>query len=134
MLGIIECQRDPALRRAYQEMLTGCLEHPGQWEWYVVWVIERQDGSRVGDLSFKGLGDDGSTEIGYGIEEECRGQGYATEAVASAVSWALGQPGVTRVEAETEPDNIASQRVLEKCGFVPTGTDGEEGPRFVRWA
>ena len=27
--------------------------------------------------------------------------------------------------------NKASQRVLEKCGFVPDGTTGEEGPRFV---
>lgn len=35
------------------------------------------------------------------------------------------------VEAETAPDNKASQRVLEKCGFVPDGTTGEEGPRFV---
>ncbi len=33
--------------------------------------------------------------------------------------------------AETEPGNIASQRVLEKAGFIPTGTNGEEGPRFV---
>lgn len=33
--------------------------------------------------------------------------------------------------AETEPGNIASQRVLEKAGFIPTETNGEEGPRFV---
>lgn len=45
--------------------------------------------------------------------------------------WASGQPGVTRIEAETEPGNAASQRVLEKSGFVLTGTTGEEGPRFV---
>ena len=44
--------------------------------------------------------------------------------------WALKQPDVIRVEAETEPDNLASQRVLEKCGFLPSGTVGEEGPRF----
>lgn len=29
-----------------------------------------------------------------------------------------------------DPENKASQRVLEKCGFVPDGT-GKEGPRFV---
>ena len=33
--------------------------------------------------------------------------------------------------AETDPDNIASQRVLEKAGFAPTGEQGEEGPRFL---
>ena len=50
----------------------------------------------------------------------------------AAVRWALAQLAVTRVEAETEPDNRASQRVLEKCGFLPSGTIGEEGPRFYR--
>ncbi|MBR3561900.1 MAG: GNAT family N-acetyltransferase [Oscillospiraceae bacterium] len=55
-------------------------------------------------------------------------------AVDAAVAWALKQAGVTRVEAETEPDNTASQRVLEKCGFLPSGTFGEEGPRFFKAA
>jgi ribosomal-protein-alanine N-acetyltransferase len=71
-------------------------------------------------------------EIGYGIFEEYQGQLYATEAVGAAVNWALQQPGVTRVEAETALDNRASQRVLEKCGFLPSGTIGEEGPRFFK--
>ena len=34
------------------------------------------------------------------------------------------------LEAETYAKNAASQRVLEKCGFRPNGTFGEEGPRF----
>lgn len=132
MLGYIEKQNDEALKAAYREMLQGCLDHPEQWLWYAIWMIERKDGTHVGDLSFKGLSDDGSVEIGYGILEEYQGSGYATEAVDKVVNWALNQPGVTRVEAETEPDNKASQRVLEKCGFVPNGMIGEEGPRFVR--
>lgn len=132
MRRIIDSQTDDVLQKAYQEMLQGSLDHPEQWEWYAIWTIERKDGSNVGDLSFKGFNDDGSVEIGYGINETHQGQGYATEAVNAAVLWALRQPGVTRVEAETQPDNQASRRVLEKCGFVPTGIDGEEGPRFVR--
>ena len=133
MLKIIESQTDDTLKRAYREMLQGCLDHPEQWEWYAVWIIERKDGTHVGDLSFKGLNNDGSVEIGYGIEEAHQGQGYATEAVNAAVMWALRQPDVMRVEAETEPDNHASQHVLEKCRFVPAGVVGEEGPRFVRY-
>ena len=133
MLKIIESETDDILKRAYTEMLKGCLDHPGQWEWYAIWIIERKDGTHVGDLSFKGLSNDGSVEIGYGVTETQRGQGYAAEAVDAAVMWVLQQPGVKRVEAETEPDNQASQRVLEKCGFVPAGVVGEEGPRFVRF-
>ena len=132
MEAFIAAETDPELKGAYTQMLEGCLRHPDQWQWYAMWMIELRDGTHMGDLCFKGLRADGAVEIGYGLLEEYRGQGYATEAVRAAVAWALNQPGVTRVEAETEPDNRASRRVLEKCGFLPTGTLGEEGPRFFR--
>ena len=122
MISFIKEQTDEILIKAYREMLQGC--------WYAIWFIRTKCGSHIGDLSFKGLNADGSVEIGYGISEINQGNGYATEAVNAAVTWALKQPGVFRVEAETEPDNRASQRVLEKCGFIPSGIIGEEGPRF----
>ena len=134
MEAYIAAETDTELKKAYTEMLDGCLKHPDQWHWYAMWMIELRDGTHIGDLCFKGLGTNGTTEIGYGILEEYQGQGYATEAVDAAVNRALQQPGVTRVEAETEPDNRASRRVLEKCGFLLTGTVGEEGPRFFRIA
>lgn len=132
MEQFIARQTNGELIRAYREMLDGYLAHPEQGEWYAIWMIERRDGLHIGDLSFKGLNRDGSVEIGYGIGVDFQGKGYAKEAVGAAVDWALKQDGVLRVEAETEPDNIASQCVLAKCGFVPTGIVGEEGPRFVR--
>ena len=134
MIRFIEKQTDEILIKAYREMLHGCLEHPQEWDWYAIWFIERKGGSYVGDLCFKGLLPDGSVEIGYGIAEENRGHGYATEAVEAVTAWALEQPGVCRVDAETEPENKASQRVLVKCGFVPSGIMGEEGPRFWKGA
>lgn len=130
MEAFIAAETDADLKTAYTEMLEGCLRHPDQWYWYAMWMIELRDGTHVGDLCFKGLGANGMAEIGYGILEEYQGQGYATEAVGAAVIWALKQTDVTCVEAETAPDNRASQRVLEKCGFLPSGTVGEEGPRF----
>lgn len=132
MEQIIAATEEDELKQAYREMLQGCLDHPEQWDWYAIWLITRKDGTHIGDLSFKGLHPDGSVEIGYGIDPAFWGNGYATEAVDAAVRWALEQPGVIRVEAETDPHNSASQRVLEKCGFLPSGTTGEEGPRFVR--
>ena len=134
METFIAAETDAELKKAYTEMLEGCLQNPGHWQWYAIWMIELRNGTHIGDLCFKGLEANGMAEIGYGILEEYRGQGYATEAVGAAVGWALKQPGVKRVEAETEPDNRASQRVLEKCGFLPTSNVGEEGPRFFRTA
>ena len=147
MARLIAAEPDEEMRRAYTEMLDGCLSHPDQWPWYAVWMIELPDGTRVGDLCFKGLPPTGAVEIGYGILDEFQCRGYATEAVAAAarydrcfviggavaaaVAWAQHQPGVRCVEAETEPTNAVSQRVLAKCGFVANGQIGAEGPRFV---
>lgn len=64
-------------------------------------------------------------------EPEFEGQGLTTEAVVAMCQWAIKQEGVNCIEAETDPDNRASQRVLEKAGFLPNGVIGEEGPRFV---
>ena len=133
MRRLIGQETDADLKQAYTEMLQGCLDHPEDRVWYAVWYLELKDrpGTVAGDLSFKGLAD-GTAEIGYGLREGFCGRGYMTEAVNAVVEWALRQDGVTRVEAETDPDNRASQKVLERAGFVPTGTVGEEGPRFVR--
>jgi len=50
--------------------------------------------------------------------------------VKLALKWAFQDPRVKAVEAETDPDNVASQKVLMKCGFRPNGEIGEEGPRY----
>ena len=131
MRALIEEQTVDELKAAYSEMLEGALKNPEMRQWYVVWRMELHDGTYIGDYSFKGMSPEGMVEIGYGVSPEYEGKGYATEAVSAATVWASKQPGVTRIEAETLADNIASQRVLEKSGYVPTGAIGEEGPRFL---
>lgn len=130
MEEFIETQTVDVLKAAYTEMLNGCLAKPEQWEWYAIWMIELKNGTHIGELCFKGLSSEGIAEIGYGINDEYQGQGYASEAVKAVSEWAFQQPDVTALEAETDDENIASKRVLEKCGFVPNGIMGEEGPRY----
>ena len=130
MRNHISAEKDEEMKKAYTEMLEGCLTHPDQWVWYAMWMIELKNGTHIGDLCFKGLESNGTAEIGYGILEDFQRKGYATEAVKAAAKWAFQDPRVTAIEAETEPNNKASQRVLEKCGFVPNGKIGKEGPRF----
>lgn len=133
MEALIAKEKDAELKQAYGEMLQGCLNAPENRIWYAMWLMELKNrpGTIVGDFCFKGLAPDGTVEIGYGLKEGFCGNGYMTEAVKRVSAWALTQPGVARVEAETDPANAASQRVLAACGFVPNGTFGEEGPRFV---
>ena len=128
----IAAQTVDILKAAYTEMLNGALTHPKQWEWYAIWMIELKDCTHIGELCFKGFSEDGSVEIGYGIEEDYQDCGYATEAVSEVVAWALKQPEVCQIEAEAEESNKASIKVLEKCGFKRNGVIGEEGPRFIQ--
>ena len=133
MEAMIQNENDADLKQAYVEMLQGCVREPENRVWYAAWLMELKDrpGTVVGDFCFKGLPADGKVEIGYGLRAGFCGNGFMTEAVKAVCAWALAQPGVTGVEAETDPGNRASQRVLSACGFLPTGTNGEEGPRFV---
>jgi RimJ/RimL family protein N-acetyltransferase len=131
METFIEAQTVDVLKAAYTEMLNGCLNHPDQWDWYAIWMFELKDGTHIGELCFKGLSADGIAEIGYGISDQYQNNGYAAEAVRAVLEWAFSHPEVIAVEAETVPDNIASKRVLEKCGFALNGIIGEEGPRWA---
>jgi len=126
----VENAPDEEMKKAYGEMLQGALNHPNDRKWYAIWTMELPDGTYIGDLCFKGITSDGMVEIGYGMSPNFEGKGYMTEAVTAMIQWANTQEGVRRIEAETDPENIASQRVLEKAGFLPSGEMGEEGPRF----
>ncbi|HET7648459.1 MAG TPA: GNAT family protein [Gaiellaceae bacterium] len=55
--------------------------------------------------------------LGYWVDRARHGRGLATRAVAEACAFAFGAAGLHRLEAGTLPDNVASQRVLEKNGF-----------------
>ncbi|NHA67421.1 GNAT family N-acetyltransferase [Phycicoccus flavus] len=85
-------------------------------------VRRRADGLAVGGIGFKGPPVDGEVEIGYGLVPSARGHGFAAEAVAAVVGVAREQ-GLTRVVADTDLGNIASQRTLERAGFTETGRE-----------
>lgn len=90
--------------------------------WGDTLVLSRDEPPRVlGSVVFKGRPTDGIAEVGYGIEESSRSQGYAAEATAACVEWALEQPGITAVQATTFPWHAASLGVIRKIGMTPCG-------------
>jgi RimJ/RimL family protein N-acetyltransferase len=81
-------------------------------------VVRSDDGVVIGDIGFHGPPDqDGVVTVGYGLAASARGQGYATEALRAVLDWALEQPEVARVEADTTHANLPSQRVMERAGM-----------------
>ena len=80
-------------------------------------IREDRSGLAIGGLGFFGPPDDhGCVEFGYGLVESARGKGYATEAVSAALEFARAN-GARYAKADTAPDNLPSQRVLEKAGL-----------------
>ncbi len=131
-LVVIYGTKVPELSQAYQEMLEGCQQRAQDYIWYTSWkMCLKENGQQIGDAGFKGPAQNGRVEIGYGINELYQGKGYATEGVKAICDWALQQNDIQAIEAETEPNNKASQNVLKKLGFIATGKKGKEGPRFI---
>jgi ribosomal-protein-alanine N-acetyltransferase len=88
----------------------------GEGQWY---FVEKKDGTKIGYIAhFKSKGCVG---IGYMLVKEERGKGYGSEAVQMMVDYLFLHKDIVRVQAETHPENTASQRVLEKTGFTLEG-------------
>jgi ribosomal-protein-alanine N-acetyltransferase len=62
-----------------------------------------------------------SAILGYWVDREHNGRGLATAAVGEMIEFAFGGLELHRLEAGTLPDNVASQRVLEKNAFERLG-------------
>ena len=64
---------------------------------------------------------EGRAAVGYWVAPEARGRGGASHAVRLVARWAFDELGFARLEITCGPENVASQRVAERCGFVREG-------------
>jgi RimJ/RimL family protein N-acetyltransferase len=102
------------------------LRYGGLWAFlrYGYWAVEEKDsGAFVGEIGFADFKReieptlDGMPEIGWVLASSAHGKGYATEAVRAAVAWGDEQFGDGRTCCIIHPENTASVRVAEKCGY-----------------
>lgn len=130
---LIERETDAHMKQAYTEMRDGVLQNPDQALWYTAWRMTlKETGEMLGDLCFHSAPADKTVEIGYGVLEQYRKNGYATEAVRALIDWAFTQTNVYFVRAITDAGNEASEHLLEKLKFNklpldPAAADLEEG-------
>ena len=92
-------------------------------------IIQKKDGTNIGLIVHFGQSS-GSITIGYAIEPAEHGKGYGTEALQLMVDYLFLAKEIHRVQANTDPDNKASQRLLEKVGFKREGVSRKSS--FVR--
>lgn len=99
--------------------------------YYTYWQIVPKDKNYiVGEIGFKDApNSNGEIEVGYGLEEEHRGNGYMTEALIGLSKWAFSQQGISAIIAVTLKNNIPSQKVLARAGFMIQGYDS----KYIYW-
>jgi RimJ/RimL family protein N-acetyltransferase len=85
-------------------------------------VVQKKDGTRIGLITHYLVLPSKRMEIGYDLIPSQRGKGYGTEAVQIIVDYLFLTKDIVRIQAVTNVDNIPSQKVLEKGGFVKEGT------------
>lgn len=83
-------------------------------------MVLKEGGALAGTISLRSQGP--RLNMGFVVARPYWGRGYTTEAARPLVEWALSQPGVYRVSAVCDTENLASARVLEKIGMRLEGT------------
>jgi len=94
------------------------LEHWGKYGYGNWGILPAGETALVGWAGLQYVPELEETEVGYLLDRPFWGKGYATEAARASIRFGFEQIGLEHLIALVHPENIASQRVLEKCGLV----------------
>ena len=117
--GVRYCgeELDQMLRDFLLKLEAEIAADPDRYLFFTEFLIVLKDRDVViGSIDYKYVPKDGLTEVGYGLNPAFQGNGYMTEALRAFLEFGKAL-GIRVVRADTLPDNLRSQRVLEKCGF-----------------
>jgi RimJ/RimL family protein N-acetyltransferase len=92
-------------------------------------IVQKKDSTNIGLIVHFGQSS-GAITIGYAINPSEQGKGYGTEALHLMVDYLFLAKDIHRVQANTDPENKVSQRILEKVGFKKEGVSRRSS--FVR--
>ncbi len=104
---------------------TGVQSESGFWvkDKGLLLIVEQKD-RIIGHIElFKTVDYLDEYELSYQVYEQAeRGKGYVTDAVSLLVGCLFGRWKMNRIWLIIHPENQASRRVAEKCGFTHEGT------------
>ena len=127
-----------------EEAWARLLRYAGHWALlnYGYWAVEEKaTGAFAGELGFADFRREmeppliEAPELGYAFASRAQGNGYASEAARAALAWGDVHFAGKRTACIIHPDNLASIRVAEKCGyreFERTKYKGEPTIIFLR--
>jgi len=130
--ALVELDSDPAVTRFLtggkatprevieREILPRFLSYYERYRGYGYWAaIEKSSGDFLGwfALTPEDDAEPDVVELGYRLRRSAWGKGYATEGSRALIRKGFTRLGARRVVANTMTANLASRRVMEKCGL-----------------
>lgn len=109
------------VQKALRERVLARIEtDPKNHLFYTLWVtIDKTLNTLVAGIVFKGPpNENGETELGAGTLDGFMNRGYMTETTKLLCEYAMEKMQVKKIVANCSPENVASQRTLEKSGFT----------------
>ena len=121
----------PALERV-QKFIIGQQEH---WQKYGYgnWGLLPEGETRLLGAGLQYLPELDETEVVFLLDRPWWGLGYATLAARESLQFGFEQVRLDHIIALVHPDNLASQRVIEKCGMTYTETLSLWGIELMRF-
>jgi [ribosomal protein S5]-alanine N-acetyltransferase len=108
----------PSTKEGAQNMIARLLRH---WDdkGYGLWAIIKSDtGELFGRAGLQYIAETDEVEVDYILGREFWGQGYATEVATASLQFGFDQLGIDQIVGIVHPENLASQRVLQKIGMI----------------
>lgn len=117
-----EKRLSPLMEKIYNIKLINIKSNPKYYLFYTYWlIIDKNTNEIIGRIGFKDIPDQkGEIEIGYGSHTDYRAKGYMTETLKAITEWGFNQSilPIKKIIAQTQKDNIPSQKVLIKAGYI----------------
>lgn len=105
-----------------EQMLVGMIEGIEDGSIIRWGIVRKEDSKLIGTIGFHNRAPrHRRAEIGYEIHPDCWRNGYATEALHAALTYATFTADMERIGAIVYTENVASQHMLERNGFVREG-------------
>jgi ribosomal-protein-alanine N-acetyltransferase len=108
----------PFPRERAEKTLRGIIDH---WDerGFGWWAVRRRDNPNlIGWCGLTYLEELNETEVAYLFDEPYWSKGLATEAAQASLAYGFNEVGLDTIVALAHIDNIASRRVMEKCGMT----------------
>lgn len=122
---------DAAAARRYREAIEAGTRERTFFQWG---VTEPPSDRVVGTVTLADWHrENRRAEVGFILRPDRVGRGLASDAVGAVLRFAVAEMGLHRVEADVDPDNAGSIRLLERLGFVYEGRLRERWFTFGTW-